>query len=149
MITQIKISDLFRLEKESKAIKDRIIRDIRNFFEHEKEENYYKPVMVGNFLSNNYIARKSKGDRKRLSVKNYLNKIKPYLKNIINNLKKSDMSKIQLKIAINFIPSKDNEQVKHSKSDNMEIMINDKAYEVIEELFKWLIKYIKLDWKNE
>ena len=105
--------------------------------------------MVGNFLSNNYIARKSKGDRKRLSVKNYLNKIKPYLKNIINNLKKSDMSKIQLKIAINFINSKDNEQVKHSKSDNMEIMINDKAYEVIEELFKWLIKYIKLDWKNE
>ena len=34
-----------RQEKETKVIKDRILRDIRNTFEHEKaKENYYKPV---------------------------------------------------------------------------------------------------------
>ena len=41
--------------------------------------------------------------------------------------------KIQLTIENNFISSIDNdeEHVLHSKSDNMEIMINDKADEVI------------------
>ena len=42
----------FRLKKENKAIKDKIIRDIRDIFEHE-EESYYKPVRVDNFWSNN------------------------------------------------------------------------------------------------
>ena len=38
------------------AIKDRIVRDIKNLFDHEKEEqNYYKPVRVNNFCSNYYI----------------------------------------------------------------------------------------------
>ena len=59
----------------------------------------------------------------------------------MNKLKKLNKWKIQLTIAINFIFSKgnDEEHVRHSKSDNIEIMINDKANEVIKELFK-LIK---------
>ena len=80
----------------------------------------------------------SNGDRnKTLSVEEYLNKIRPHLKDIINRLKKSDTWKIQLTIANNFISSIDNgeERVMHSKSYNIEIMINDKAYEVIKELF--------------
>ena len=53
-----------RQQKETKAIKDRILIYIKNFFEHEKEEeNYYKPVIVSNFWSNNYIEYKSNGDR--------------------------------------------------------------------------------------
>ena len=58
-------------------------------------------------------------------------------KRIINNHKKSDAWKIQLTIANNFISSIDNdeEHVIHSKSDKVEIMINDKADEVIKELF--------------
>ena len=61
-----------------------------------------------------------------------LNKIRPYLKNI-NNLKKSDTWKIQLTLANNFISSIDNDEghVMHSKSDNIEIMINEEADEVI------------------
>ena len=47
---------LFRPEKENKAIKDRIRRDIKNIFVHEeKQENYYRPVRVTNFWSDNYI----------------------------------------------------------------------------------------------
>ena len=129
----------FRLKKENKANKDKIIRHIKNLLEHDqKQENYHKPVRVGNFWSNNYIKYKSNGDRnKTLSVEEYLNKIRPYLKDIINNLKKSDTWKIQLTIANNFISSIDNdeEHVMHSKSDNIEIMINDEADEVIKELF--------------
>ena len=67
----------------------------------------------------------------------YLNTIRPYLKDITNNLKKSDTWKIQLAIANNFISSTDNgeKRVMHSKSDNIEIVMNDKADEIIEELF--------------
>ena len=72
-----------------------------------------------------------------LSAQEYLNKIRPYLKDIINNFKKLDRWKIQLTIANNFISSIDNNEecVMHSKSDNIEIMINDKLDEVIKELF--------------
>ena len=56
-------------------------------------------------------------------IREYLNNIRPYLKDIINDLKKSDTWKIQLAIAINFISAKDTDKecVMHSKSDNMEI----------------------------
>ena len=49
-----------------------------------------KKIIINNFCNNNYIECKSKGDRKTLSVKKYLNKIRQYLKDITNNLKKSD-----------------------------------------------------------
>ena len=64
---------------------------------------------------------KSKGDRERLSVEEYLIKIKPYLKDIINNLEKSDTWKIQSRVTSTFISSKcgyNEECVMHSKSDN-------------------------------
>ena len=64
----------FRQEKKTKAIKGRILRDIKNLFEHEKEEeNYYKPAKVSKFWSNNYIEYESNDDRyKTLSVEEYL-----------------------------------------------------------------------------
>ena len=102
---------------------------------HEKEWNYYKPVRVNYFCNNNYIEYESKGNKnKTLSVEEYLNKIRSYLKDMIDNLKKSNMWKIQLTIAIYFISSKDNDEecVMHSNSD---IMINDSVDEAIKELF--------------
>ena len=93
-------------------------------------------------MSNNYIEYESNSDKnKTLSVKEYLNKISPYLKDI-KNLKKSDTWKIQLTIANNFISSLDNdeEHVMHSKSDKIEITIIDEADEVIKERFDSLKK---------
>ena len=37
------------------AVKDRVLRDINNLFEHEEEGNHFKPVRVSNFWSHNYI----------------------------------------------------------------------------------------------
>ena len=51
------------------------------------------------------------------------------------------MWKIQLMITINFISSKndnDEEHVTHSKSDNIERMINDEADEVVKKFFESL-----------
>ena len=82
-----------------------------------------------------------KGDRSRtISVEEYLNKVRQYLKDIINNLKKSDTWRIQLSIAINFVFSKDNDEKQgiYSKSVSIEIMINDEASKVIKKLFKSL-----------
>ena len=55
-------------------------------------------------------------------------------------MKKSDTWKIQLTIANNFISSIDNDEkcVMHSKSDNIEIMINGEVDEVIKKVFDLL-----------
>ena len=56
------------------------IKDIRNLFTLKKEQNYT--------AVKDYIECKRYGDKNRtLSVEKYLNKIRPYLKGIINNFK--------------------------------------------------------------
>ena len=65
------IRNLFKLKKEDKTIKDKILGDIRNLFEL-KNEYYYKLIRVGNFYSNN------NGDRdKTILIEEYVNKMKP------------------------------------------------------------------------
>ena len=57
-----------------------------------------KQSKTGIFLqtSNNYIEYGINVDRnKTLSVEEYLNKSRPYLKNIINDLKNSDAGKVK------------------------------------------------------
>ena len=77
-------------------------------------------------MSNNYIEYESESDRnKTISVEEYLNKIRPCLKESINILKKSDTWEIQLTIANNSISSIDNDEecLMQSKIDNIEVMI--------------------------
>ena len=51
--------------------------------------------------------------------------MKPYLKDIRNDLKRSETRKIQLAVATNLVPSKDADAKReiNSESDNIEIMI--------------------------
>ena len=73
--------------------------------------------------------------------KEYLDKIKPYLRDIIINIQKSDTQKIQLTISINFNSSKDVDEkcVIHLKSNNKEFMAYDDANEVADEVFESLL----------
>ena len=100
------------------------------------DEDYYKPIITKGAFNNNYIQHESKGDKgKNLSTKKYLNMIKPYLSDIINEHKtqkkwridsgnkiiehKTQSEwKIQLTMAINFISSKDSDETRtmHAKS---------------------------------
>ena len=58
-------------------------------------------------MENICIECESNEDRsKALSTEKYLNKIRPYLKTIVNNLEKPNNWKIQLSMAIKFIYSK-------------------------------------------
>ena len=76
---------------------------------------------------------------KHYQFKNILIK-KPYLKNIISNIKKSDTGKIQLTIGFSYISFVDNDEVRvmHSESNNIQIMINDEGVKFIKKLFKQL-----------
>ena len=140
------ICSLFETEEEKKErkklelkneindglIKDKIIRDIRTLCE-QQEEHYYKPKRVSNFWNNNYIEYESNEKNRNL----YINKIEPYLRNIIIDLQNSDIWKTQLTIAINFISSKDVEEgrVIHSRSDNIKFRSYNDVNEVFDELF--------------
>ena len=54
------IRNLFRRENVTTAIKDRVLKDIKNTFESEKEEkSYYNLTRVSGFWSNNYIEYES------------------------------------------------------------------------------------------
>ena len=97
--------------------------------QHEQEDHYYEPKRVSNFWNNNYTDMKIMV----IEIKN-LNKIKPYLRDIIIDLQESDTWQIQLTIAINIIYSNDvdKEHVKHSKSNNVELMTYDNANNMVD-----------------
>ena len=64
------------------------IGNMRSLFNHSFDKDYYKPIKtIGTFDNkNNCIGYESKGDKdKKLSLKEYLNLIRPYLNDIIND----------------------------------------------------------------
>ena len=89
-------------------------------FDLPTDEDYYEPIITKSAFNNNYIQYESGGNKdKNLSVEEYLDRIKPYLSDIINNHKtqgtwrihypdnKTQSEwKIQLAMEINFIFSK-------------------------------------------
>ena len=137
--------------KENKTVKnirkenfdiDKILRDLKPFLFEPDREDCYEPVWINNLSHNNDIEYESNGDKdKTLSTEEYLDEIKPYLSNVINDHKTQGEWKIQLAIAVNFLSSKDTSKMRtmHSKSDNIEIMIGNETDKIIEELFKSLL----------
>ena len=133
------------------------ISDVRNLFDLSIDEDYYKPIKtISDFdNNNNYIEYKSKGDKdETLSIIEYLNMIRPYLRDIINDhktqgkwkvnsgnkvidYKTQGEWKIQLTVRINFISSKDSNETRpmHTISDNIEIMMVNKTSEIIKKRF--------------
>ena len=128
------------------------------------DQDYYKPIITKGAFNNNYIQYESKGDKgKNQSIKKYLNMIRSYLSDIINDHKTQEKWRIhsgnkiiehkpqsewmiQLTMATNFISSKDSDETRtiHTKSNNVEIMMGSETDEIIEELFKsFLQKYQK------
>ena len=84
------------------------IRDIENLFDEVSEEDYYKPILVKSSFKGNYKYYESRGDKeKRLSVKQYLNKVTPQLCDLINEHRIARRAwKIQISMLVNFISCK-------------------------------------------
>ena len=108
--------------------------------------DYYNPIWIGNAFSSNYIEYKRNVDKdKSLSIKEYLNMIKPHLSGIINDYKTQEKWKIHLIMAINIFPSKDSEETRamDSKSDNIEVMMDSEMDEILQELFDSFLQRYK------
>ena len=64
------------------------IRDIENVFDNIDDDDYYKPILVKSSFHENYKYYESRGDKdKKLSIEQYLDMIKPYLSDLINENK--------------------------------------------------------------
>ena len=80
-------------------------------------------------------------------IKEYLNMIRPYLRDIVNDHKTQGEWKIQLTIIITFMSSDNSHEIRtmHTKSTNIEIMMGNETDEIIEKSFESLLQNIKKD----
>ena len=116
-----------------------ITRDIGHLFNEISKEDYYEPIEIKNALEGSYIEYESRGDNNdNLSLEEYLNIIRPYLKDMIGNHKAHNEWKIQLVMKIIFISSLSTDEFRemYTKSDNIEIMNGTETSDAINELFK-------------
>ena len=120
------------------------IKDIENLFKISNDKDYYKQKLNKSGYNKNYAQYESKGD-KILSLKEYLNLIEKYLRELIEEYKQKGEWKVQLTIEVDFIPLKhgsDETRIMYTRSDNIEIMFGDDNDDIIEQLFEsFLQKY--------
>ena len=64
------------------------IRNVKNLFDLSIDEDYYKQIITNGAFHNNYIQYETKGNKdKILTIRKYLDMIRPYLSDIINDHK--------------------------------------------------------------
>ena len=112
------------------------------------DEDYYKPIITNGAFDNNYIQYESKGNKdKILKISEYLDMIRPYLSDIINNHKtqgkwrihsgnKIIERKTQSEWKIQIEKDSDETRTMHTKSNNIEVMMGSETDEIIKDLFK-------------
>ena len=118
------------------------IKDIENLFKISINKDYYKPKLNKSGYNKNHAQYERKGD-KILSLKEYLNLIKKYLRELFEEYKQKGEWKVQLTIEVNFIslkPGSDQTRIMYTRSGNIEIMFGDDDDDIIEQLFESLLK---------
>ena len=126
------------------------IKDIENLFKISIDKDYYKPKLNKSGYNKNYAPYESKGD-KILSLKEYLNLIEKYLRELIEEYKQKGEWKVQLTIEVNFIslkPGSDETRIMYTRSDNIEIIFGDDN-DIIEQLFESLLQKYEENLKNK
>ena len=141
------INEYFKKLKEDlnkiKIYQHSTTRDIDYLFNEINKEDYCEPVEIKGAFNGNYIEYESRGDNNdNLWLDEYLNIIRPCLRDMIDNHKTHSEWKIQLVIKINFISSLDRSEFRemHTKSDNTEIMNGIYTSENIKELYNSLLR---------
>ena len=114
------------------------IRDIENLFDADNNDDYYKPIFAKSSFKENYKYYESRGDKdKKLSVKQYLYKIMPYLSDLINENKAIENNfnewKIQINMHVNFVSSNDTGEIRtiFVWSDNEEIRLGNETDDIV------------------
>ena len=116
------------------------IKDLENLFNNISDDDYYKPSLVKSSFKNYYEYYEINEDKdKKLSIKQYLYMIIPYLVELINKKKNNSSEyKIQLSMGINFMSINDKERTRtfHVKSDSKEIILDNDTNDIINELIE-------------
>ena len=82
------------------------------------EEDYHKPTEVKSTFDGNYVLYESRGDKDgKLALYEYFDKIKPHLKDTVDDYKSKGEWKIQITMGIifNSFIDKNETQVMHTK----------------------------------
>ena len=127
------------------------IKDIERLFKISIDKDYYKPKLNKSGYNKNYAQYASKGD-KILSLKEYLNLIEKYLRELLEEYKQKGEWKVQLAIEVNFIslkPGSDETRIMYKRSNNIEIMFGDNNDDIIEQLFETLLKKFEEHLQNK
>ena len=101
----------------------------------------YKPILISNGFTNNYLEYGSEGSNS-LSFTEYLDLIRPYLEDLINEKKNKGEWKLQLTAKIFFVSLKldsDQTRLMHTRSDATEFMSGSETEEIIESLYRSLL----------
>ena len=132
-------SDLRKLQK----YQDNTTYGLDYLFNEVSEEDYYEPKEIKSAFDGSYTLYKSGGDKDNmLAIYEYFDKIKPYLKDMIDDYKYKGEWKIQLLMRVIFVSfiDKNETQVMHTKSDNVKIMNGTDTNDAIIELIKSFTK---------
>ena len=128
------------------------IRYIENLFDADNNEDYYKPILVKSSFKENYKYYESRGDKdKKLLIEQYLDMIKPYLSDLINENKAVENSfnewKTQINMSVNFVSSNDTGEIRtiFVLSDNEEIRLGNET----DDIFKRLINSFLNNYQKE
>ena len=101
------------------------------------DEEDYEPKEIKSAFDGSYMLYESKGDKDaKLSIDEYFNIIKAYLKDMIDDHKARSEWKIQLIMKLIFVSftDKNDTHAMYTKSDNIVIMSGTDTNEVINEL---------------
>ena len=116
-------------------------------FEEINEDEYYKPILTRNSYNNGYQGYESRGDKnKSLTLEEYLDVIKPHLRELIDNHKFDESGsrewKIQLNVIIKNVSLEDETDVRpiYVWSDNEEIRIGNETDDIINALIDSTLK---------
>ena len=154
MLDLTKINKTIREIRRENRYEDKILRDLDFTFYPEK--HHYEPKMFMLFIITIFSMRVLE---KNLSIKEYIDIIRPYLSDVINNHKTQGEWKIRssniitdhktqeewiilLTMATDFISSEDSDEActMHTKNDNIEIMMSSERDEIIKYFFELLLQ---------
>ena len=145
------IKDLFNNKLDKKIninnTNDDFIENIRDLFSILD----YEPLLIKSGFDNNYLEYMSNGNDS-LSLKEYLELIKPYLYDLINVHKAKGEWKIQLPADISFISQKPNSneiRVMFTRSIPEEFMIGSETEEVAEKLIMSILQKYQDNLQNK
>ena len=102
----------------------------------------YKPILIRTAFDSNYLEYGSEGSNS-LSFTEYLNLIKPYLEDLINEKKNKDEWKLQLTAKISFVslkPDSDETRLMYTRRNPAEFMNGTETEEIIESLYGSLLQ---------